>query len=437
MLLSFRKISTAVLALFSVVVALLFVAWYSPAGAQLAPGGSYLPLVFNAWPTPQPARLLLTEVLPDPNGPEPGGEWIEVYNAGGSPADLSVVKLGDEETQGEQEGMFAFPPGTMLQPGETLVIAGQAVVFYGLFGQQPDFELRESDPTVADMLRYTAWAGGSLELGNSGDEVLLLNAYDEVLDALSWGASRFAFDPTVKSPTGGHSLERFPASQDTDAASDWREQEQPSPGSVSAALPAPTPTGATAIPPGTATPLPPFALVFNEIHADPDPNAGDANGDGSISTTGDEFVEIVNSLSEELDLSGWSILDAVERRHVFPPGSRLPGGCALVVFGGGEPVGRFGGSLVQTASTGRLLLNNSGDTLSLLDLTGTTVITYTYGGEGGENQSLTRAPDVTGPEPFVRHTTVEAAQGVRFSPGTRLDGSVFSGCPAPAATISP
>ena len=39
-------------------------------------GGSFLPLLLNAWPTPQPGRLLITEVIYDPDGIEPGGEWI-------------------------------------------------------------------------------------------------------------------------------------------------------------------------------------------------------------------------------------------------------------------------------------------------------------------------------------------------------------------------
>ncbi len=49
-----------------------------------------------------------------------------------------------------------------------------------------------------------------------------------------------------------------------------------------------------------------------------------------------------------------------------------------------------------------------------------------YGSEGGNDQSLTLSPDITG-ESFVRHSTIETADGALFSPGTQLDGSKFEG----------
>jgi len=154
----FRKASTTILAFGSLLCALaLSTASRVPAAPQPdSPGGSFFPLLLNTWPTPQPARLLISEVVYDPDGLEPAGEWIEIYNAGGSPVDLDAHKLGDEETQGEQEGLYAFPPGAQLQPGEVAVVAGQAAVFLARYGQPPDFELRESDPLVPDMVRYTA-----------------------------------------------------------------------------------------------------------------------------------------------------------------------------------------------------------------------------------------------------------------------------------------
>jgi hypothetical protein len=177
-------------------------------------------------------------------------------------------------------------------------------------------------------------------------------------------------------------------------------------------------------------------LVLNELHADPDTGAGDANGDGTVQSGGDEFVEIVNRGAAGLDLSGWTLADTVSTRHVFPPGSVVPAGCAVVVFGGGSPTGTFGGALVQTASSGTLGLNNGGDAVSLDDGAGG-VVSYAYGAEGGDDQSLTRDPDVDGAEPLVGHTTATASGGTRFSPGTRVDGTAFAGCGAgPVATAT-
>ena len=149
-------------------------------------------------------------------------------------------------------------------------------------------------------------------------------------------------------------------------------------------------------------PLPPSALVINEIHADPAPDlSGDANGDGVRDSSADEFVEIVNNSDSSLDISGWAVHDAVAVRHVFPDNTIIPAACAVVVFGGETPTGQFGGTIVQTASTGYLGFNNGGDTVSLRNGS-TTVTEVTYGAEGGDDQSLTRDPDITGP--FVQHS---------------------------------
>ena len=109
------------------------------------------------------------------------------------------------------------------------------------------------------------------------------------------------------------------------------------------------------------------AVVLNEIHADPDASAGDANGDGVVQSTADEFVEIVNAGPAAVDVSGWTITDAISTRHEFAPGTILPAGCGVVVFGGGSPTGGFGAMLVQVASSGSLGLNNGGDTVTVSD----------------------------------------------------------------------
>ncbi len=109
-------------------------------------------------------------------------------------------------------------------------------------------------------------------------------------------------------------------------------------------------------------------------------------------------------------------------------GRFVPASCSVVVFGGGTPTGTFGFSVVQTASSGALGLNNGGDTVTLFDGVGNAAV-YTYGGEGGDNQSLTRDPDVTGADPLVKHSTATGSSGALFSPGTLIDGSQFAGCP--------
>src|SRR6185295_16263587 len=164
--------------------------------------------------------------------------------------------------------------------------------------------------------------------------------------------------------------------------------------------------------------------------------AGDANGDGTINSGDDEFVELVNNTGASVDISGFKLSDGLNVRHTFPASTIIPNGCGVVVFGGGTPTGVFGNVTVQIASTGTLSLNNTGDTVTLADAAAVTLATYTYGSEGGNDQSLTRSPDITGADPLVQHLTAAGAVG-RFSPGTKVDGSSFSGCSTPSPTPTP
>jgi len=160
-------------------------------------------------------------------------------------------------------------------------------------------------------------------------------------------------------------------------------------------------------------------FVINEIHADPDATSGDANGDASISSTDDEFVEIVNRSGYSVDISNWIISDGYGDRHVVTNGTTIGDGVSLVVFGGGTPTNIPG--ISQTASTGALGLNNSSDDITLKDSDGGTIVTYSYGSEGGDDQSIARNPDYTGD--FVKHSTI-TGNAVLFSPGKTNAGDV-------------
>lgn len=163
-------------------------------------------------------------------------------------------------------------------------------------------------------------------------------------------------------------------------------------------------------------------LVINEIHADPDAQHGDANGDGAVDTADDEFVEIINASDDAVDLSGWTLADATSIRHIFSEGTVIRQNGAIVVFGGGEPTGDFGGAMVCIASSGSLGLNNSGDTIILNDgIVDQLTLDYE---DAGKNQSITRTPDVTG-ETFMQHSEAPNSNGALYSPGCYCGGFCF------------
>ncbi|RME98982.1 MAG: lamin tail domain-containing protein, partial [Chloroflexi bacterium] len=124
-------------------------------------------------PTPPP-DLLISEVLYDgTTSATEGDEFAEICNAGAAAANLTGVKLGDEESPGGGEGMFRLPDGMTLPPGGCLVIAKNSADFTARFGTPPDFE-------VSQLEKYSAWGSGSWSLANDGDELLLLGPSDEI-----------------------------------------------------------------------------------------------------------------------------------------------------------------------------------------------------------------------------------------------------------------
>ena len=167
-----------------------------------------------------------------------------------------------------------------------------------------------------------------------------------------------------------------------------------------------------------------LGFLINEVLYDPETgDEGDANGDGTRDANGDEFIEFFNS-GPEMDMSGYSLSDASQIRHVFPAGTVVPLNGVLVLFGSGSPTGNFGGAVVQTASTGSINMNNAGDFVTLQDTSGTIVLTFDVEPlSNNPNESYTRNPDLTGD--FVQHSGIEVANGALYSPGTMLDGSSF------------
>ena len=168
--------------------------------------------------------------------------------------------------------------------------------------------------------------------------------------------------------------------------------------------------------------------MLNEILYDPSNNLldGDANGDGVYAQAADEFIEIINYSSRSLNLSGFKVFDSENfaiklPNHTFPANTILPAGKCLVLFGGGNPKGTFGGALVQTSSSGDLNLNNTADILYITDQSNNILLQYDIEPlSNNPNESYSRNPDLTGD--FIQHSAIN---GKFFSPGTKTNGDPF------------
>ncbi len=146
-------------------------------------------------------------------------------------------------------------------------------------------------------------------------------------------------------------------------------------------------------------------LVMNEILADP-PSGADVNGDGTASTTDDEFVELVNVSNRDVALTNVTI--KVNDKTVVAGAFCLPPNAARVVF----------------HTDGLPALTNGGASVSLL-VDGLTVQTHTYGSEGGSDQSLTLAVQLDPTSSWVKHKEISTAP---YSAGTCANGNAFPDC---------
>lgn len=178
-------------------------------------------------------HLLISELLYDPAGGD-DKEFVELVNPTGDPAGLGGWSLGDAVFPGDFEDVRRFPSGTVLPPGETLVVAVAAAPFAQEFAVAPDFEILESDPHVPNLIDDPTWGdpAAHFQLGNEGDEILLRDAAGHVVDAVSYGNGHFpgvVACPLV--PASGHVLERHPFWRDNDdCPADFRAWPFPSPG---------------------------------------------------------------------------------------------------------------------------------------------------------------------------------------------------------------
>jgi hypothetical protein len=169
--------------------------------------------------------VLISEMLANEVGSDTSGEWIELTTSDGLAASLDGYKLGDEEVSGQSsttEALFAFPSGASIPANDVIVVAVSATRFNEVYNFKPDFEFSSTDPDVPDMSIYSAWDpdGGIVNMSNTNDQVVVVNASDVVVDAASWG-NNFAFSPALQQPVLDGQSWRRTTLTDTDTAADW------------------------------------------------------------------------------------------------------------------------------------------------------------------------------------------------------------------------
>jgi endonuclease/exonuclease/phosphatase family metal-dependent hydrolase len=183
-------------------------------------------------------------------------------------------------------------------------------------------------------------------------------------------------------------------------------------------------------PPPPPPPPPPTSPVFiNEFMPIP------ANISGTTTPDWDrQFVELFNSGTETVDLSGWQLNDDKSyaklepTRHVFPAGTLLEPGKAYVVYAGQSAFSPGTPNTAYASGGDGLRFNrgknegSSGDSVFLQRADETVVDKHHYDNTY-PGISYNSSPDTSRMEPFVRHDAL--VPGTVSSPGLRATGSAF------------
>jgi hypothetical protein len=83
-----------------------------------------------------------------------------------------------------------------------------------------DYEMYGTNPSVPNLTKDTGWGTGEFGLGNSGDEVLLLDPANRVVDVVVYGAGSYpGVTPHPLLADWRDTLERVPANIDTNDCS--------------------------------------------------------------------------------------------------------------------------------------------------------------------------------------------------------------------------
>ena len=249
--------------------------------------------------------VCLNEALPNPNGLDddtwPNGEWMEIYNSGSSPVNVLSWKLVNKASK-------------------TLTFDSSSIVGYQA-GNANSWTIQPGDYMV-----IARNGSSNFYLTNSADWITLEDSSGNVIDQASWNST-----------ASGVSLEEDP----TNSMSDWISTNNPTPGSVNSAATGPVPSD----------------LVISEVMANPWPS------DDNASWPGGEWVEIWNSGQNDMDLTGWSIMDNAGNTLPFNE-SHLVGPSSII--GAGEH--RI---IAVNSSTSWGVLNNGGESLRLIWPNGT------------------------------------------------------------------
>lgn len=155
-------------------------------------------------------HLLITETAASPTE----AEFVEIYNPSSATVALDNYYIADRNDYflvasslpgAANDFVARFPAGATIAAGAYIVVAPDALKFKIAYGKAPDYELKDSDSTVTDMVAPSASAIGSQAGLTDAGELLMLFTWDgssdlvKDVDYVVWKGS--AATAVFKSPT--------------------------------------------------------------------------------------------------------------------------------------------------------------------------------------------------------------------------------------------
>lgn len=169
-------------------------------------------------------------------------------------------------------------------------------------------------------------------------------------------------------------------------------------------------------------------VLVNEILGDP---GFDWNGDGTVSSRDDEWVEIVNAGPDPVVLDEYRLSDGGTRLLRYGFSGTLAPGAVRVVFGS-ESVAWESANGVSAVG---LSLNNAGDSVRLWKIAGSDTVlvdSYTYAAfENLDDRSVGRLPDGGTEWRLWDHRTPYSGTTPPFGTGCEPTPGTHNQCPTP------
>ncbi len=275
-------------------------------------------------PTDVEGQLLITEINFHSADTHDSGDWIECFNAGNAPLDLSAWKVKDANPW----DAYLWPEGSTLLPGERIVLASEPALFSQV----------HPGVSIYGVLEFN--------LSNGGESITVLNAINDTVISIAYTES-LPWQPAADGH--GRTLELRANSIESSLPGSWF-------------------AGCIGGSPGLAYSPCIEPIIISEVNykSSPSENAGD-------------WIELYNPSAESLNLSAWRLEDSQsDNAYTFAEGQSIAAGGYIVVY---NNISAFTSQFPQVsnaAGPALFQLNSAGESLSLYDANGILVYSLVY-----------------------------------------------------------